>query len=94
MPFQKYNISVITVNKSGFVNVIENCNSFMVTNTGVDTVQVNDMILYPGVPGTSLGDSRTIGGNQGEVYKGTLKIAFATLVAPALEIVQKTYIVV
>ena len=92
MPFQAYNISVVTVQKSGFVNIITNCNSWMVTNTGADIVDVNDMILYPGTVGTILGDSKTIGGNKDEVYKGNIKVSFRTLVNPALEIVQKAYI--
>jgi len=92
MTFQPYNISVAIVNKSGFVPVMDNCNSWMVTNTGADIVEVNGMILYPGTVGTNLGDSKTIGGNQNEVYKGNIIVAFRTLVAPALEIVQKTLV--
>jgi len=94
MQFQKYNISVVTINKSGFVNVMENCNSWMVTNTGADIVEVNDMILYPGTVGTSLGDAKTIGGNENEVYAGNIKVSFRTLVNPAVEIVQKAYLAI
>jgi hypothetical protein len=92
MIYQSYNISVVTIVRSGFVDIMEDCNSWMVTNTGADIVEVNGMILYPGVVGTSLGDSKTIGGNAGEVYKGNIKVAFRTVVAPALEVVQKCFI--
>jgi hypothetical protein len=92
MTFQPYNISVAIINKSGFVPVMDNCNSWMVTNTGLDVVTVNGMVLNPGVPGVSLGDSKTIGGNQNEVYKGNIIVAFATLAGPSLEVVQKTLV--
>jgi len=90
--FQKYNISVSVVTTSGFVDVMPNCNSWMVTNTGADTVEVNGMTLFPGTVGSILGDSKTIGGNQGEVYTGNIKVAFLTTVNPRLEIVQKTLV--
>ena len=46
------------------------CNGFTATNTGDNIVTVNGAILYPGVPGTSLGDSRSFGGNENEEYAG------------------------
>lgn len=63
----------------------------MFTNTGLDTVTVNGMLLFPG-PAGSLGDSITIGGNEGEIYVGNIVVAFATLAGPSLQIVQKTLI--
>lgn len=90
---QKYNVTPVTINKSGFVDVIKNCNGFTVTNTGDDTVQVNDQIFYPGVIGTNLGDSRSYGGNENEIFVGSIKVAFAGVGAnPAVEIVQKFFI--
>jgi hypothetical protein len=91
--FQKYNISVAIITQSGFVAVMDNCNSWMVTNTGADTVEVNGMTLFPGTFGTILGDSKTIGGNQGEVYTGNIKVSFLTLVNPRLEVVQKSFVI-
>jgi hypothetical protein len=63
----------------------------MATNTGVDIVRVNGAILYPGIPGISLGDSRTFGGNEGEIYCGNIIVSFASLVTPEIEIIQKFY---
>jgi hypothetical protein len=91
MQYINYNISVVLVTKSGFQDILKPCNSLMFTNTGLDIVEVNGMVLYPGVPGTSLGDSRTIGGNEGEVFVGTIKVTFRSLVGPQLEMVQKSY---
>ncbi len=68
----------------------EGCFAVMATNVGDDAVTVNDMILYPGVIGTSLGDSRTFGGHFGYEYRGIIRIAFAGVGAnPAVEIVQE-----
>jgi len=89
--FQPYNISVSLITLSGFVPVMENCNSLMFTNTGADIVEVNGMVLYPGTVGTTLGDSKTIGGNAGEIYTGNIKVTFRTVVNPQLEIVQKSF---
>lgn len=82
------------VTKSGFVDVVKLCNGFTVTNTGTDTVRVNDAVLFPGTFGSVLGDSRTFGGNEGEIYVGNIKISF-TLPAganPQVEIIQKFYV--
>lgn len=90
---RKWNITTIVVDKSGFFDVVELCNMVMVTNVGNTIVQVNDMVLFPGVLGVSLGDSRTFGGHQNEIYKGIIKVSFLVPVgtSPRLEIVQKFY---
>jgi hypothetical protein len=89
---QGYNISVNLYTRSGYVDVVKACNGFTVTNVGDDIVNVNGMILYPGVIGTSLGDSRSIGGNEGEVYQGNIQVMFAGAGAnPSLEVIQKFY---
>lgn len=83
-----------TLKTSGWYDIPRNCNGFMVTNTGDVIVEVNDQILYPGTIGTSLGDSKSFGGNYGEVYVGKLKVAFANPtggVQPSLEVVFKVY---
>ncbi len=89
--YRKYNFQVNYYNQSGFVEVTRGCNSITFTNTGQDPVEVNGMILYPGTPGTQLGDSRTIGGNEGEIFVGRITVTFQTVVAPQLEIIQKFY---
>lgn len=90
--FVKYNIAVNTVYTSGVKEVVKWCNSLTFTNTGDEIVRVNDMILYPGTPGTILGDSRSVGGNEGEIYCGNIRVQFAGGgAAPALEIIQKFY---
>lgn len=91
-PRQKYNLVTITVNKSGFVPIPANTNGYFVTSTGADIVDVNDQVYYPGVPGVSLGDSRTYGGNQNEIFVGNIKVAFRTIANPAIEIVFKVFI--
>jgi len=94
MPDRKYNISTTIKNESGFVDVVPNCNGFTFTNVGDVIAEVNGMIVHPGVIGTSLGDSRGIGGNEFEIYSGNIKISFTGVGAnPAIEIVQKFYIV-
>lgn len=83
-----------TLKAAGWYDIPRNCNGFMVTNTGDVIVEVNDQIFYPGVIGVSLGDSKSFGGNYGEIYVGKLKVAFAnpTLgVQPAIEVVYKVY---
>lgn len=94
MEFLKYNLSTTLETLSGFKEVVEKCNGFTVTNTGDTIVVVNDTILYPGTPGTFLGDSRSFGGNKGELYVGKLKVSFVLPlgVLPQLEITQKFYV--
>jgi hypothetical protein len=91
--YKKYNFQPTTVQKSDWYNVPDLCNGFTVTNVGDTLCVVNDQIFYPGVPGTSLGDSRSYGGNENEIYKGIIKVAFANPggALPSLEIVYKTY---
>lgn len=87
-----YNTTVTIENESGFVDVVENCNGFTFTNVGDDIARVNGMIIHPGVINVSLGDSRSIGGNKDEIYKGNIKLAFNGVgLNPAVEFVQKFY---
>jgi len=92
--YYKYNFSVAAYNSTQRVNVDPNCNGFTVTNTGDTIVRINDLILYPGVPGTSLGDSRTFGGNFGERYVGDIRIQFDQPLGanPLVEVIQKFYV--
>jgi hypothetical protein len=54
------------------------CFAVMATNTGDTIVRVNDIILYPGVIGTNVGESTVIGGHYGYEYKGFIRIVFNT----------------
>ena len=94
MEFLKYNFSTTLETISGFKEVVDKCNGFTVTNTGDTIVLVNDTILYPGTPGTFLGDSISFGGNRGEIYVGKIKVSFVQPVGviPQLQLTQKFYV--
>lgn len=66
------------------------CVRYQFTNIGDTIVKINQMICYPGVPGTSLGDSRSISSFQDDLYRGPLEISFQVPLGtnPAVEIVQ------
>lgn len=95
--YRKYNFFVQRYNAAQKINIVPNCNSITVTNVG-DNIAIFDapdsMILYPGTPGTSLGDSRTIGGNEGEVLdRKQINLGFTTVSAGQLvEVIQKYYV--
>lgn len=87
-----YNIFTQVYTQSGQIEVVENCNGYTATNIGADIVTINGQVLFPGTVGSILGDSVSVGGNEGEIYKGRLDIAFAAITNPQLQIVQKYYI--
>lgn len=90
----EYNTETGIYTKSGYVDVMPKCNGYTFTNLGDAIAFVNDMVVYPSsTPATALGDSRSVGGNEGEVYKGILRVRFDVAGAnPKLEIVQKFYL--
>jgi hypothetical protein len=90
-----YNISALTYNQSGFITVIQNCNGFTFTNLGDTIAEVNGMVIFPSAtPLTDIGDSRSVGGNQNEVYTGNIKLSFRLPLGatPLVEIAQKFFI--
>ena len=93
-PFRAWNQSVSTYNQAQAVPLMENVFAYMFTNLGDTAAFVNGMLILPGVPGTSLGDSRTMAGHWMDLYKGTLNLAFQIPVgvAPLVEIVQFFYV--
>ena len=91
MPFNKYDFITSSYNASGWQTIPKNCNGFTVVNTGTAIVNVNDLIMYPGVPGTTIGDSISFGGNENEIYAGKLKIAFAA-VGGEIQVVYKVFV--
>lgn len=74
--------------------VNRNCSSYQFTNIGDTICEVNGMRIYPGVPGVSLGDSRSISLHHMDVYRGNIEIAFIQPIgaAPLVEIVQLIYL--
>lgn len=92
--FLRYNTTgAQTYNTGTMVKRVNNCNGYTAINTGDDPVTVGDTLLYPGVPGTVNGDSKTVGGNLGEIFLGNIRIVFSGIgVAPAVTIEQKFYI--
>lgn len=92
---RQYNISVEIVTEAKEVTRVRNCNGIMFTNVGDTIAFVNGMVIFPSAtPTTDLGDSRSIGGNEGELYTGNITLVFAQPlgVTPRVEIVQKFYI--
>lgn len=81
-------------NAGSGVEVPKDCFSIQYTNVGTAIAKVNNQVIYPGVPGTSLGDSRSMSAHEGEVYVGDLVLQFdqpVTGLICAVEIVFLTY---
>jgi hypothetical protein len=87
----KYNFSAITVEQSRAVTPDEKCNGFTAINTGATVATVNGIPLNPGVPGTNNGESFSLGGNFGEIFKGRIDIGFTGGVGQLL-LIQKYYL--
>jgi hypothetical protein len=81
-----YNISVTTYTKSGNVTPAGPLNAWTVKNNGTNPVEVNGDPLDPG-------ESKSVGGNYGEVYIGMIKLNFGTGAAAGnnAEVTQKFY---
>lgn len=75
------------------IAIFKNCNSITITNTGTATAVVDNITLYPGTVGTSLGDSVTIGGNQNEILtRKSIRLSFpAPAAGQKISIIQKYY---
>lgn len=92
-----YNIAVNFYNQAnqGFINIMPNCNSITITNLGDTIATINGIILFPSpTPATDAGDSVEISGNELDVYKGNIKLAFNFPVGanPQVQIVQQFYV--
>lgn len=93
MQLIKYNWFTNNYTTGGQIAIMENCNSLSFTNVGDTSVTVNNKVLYPGTIGSILGDSFSIGGNQGEIVsEKRVTISFGAGANPILEIVQKVYV--
>jgi hypothetical protein len=92
MNFTSYNIAVLTIEQNQPVDPGTNTNGFTVINTGTVTALVNGIPLNAGIPGTSNGESFSIGGNYGEIFKGRLDISFPTSGNGQVLVIQKFYL--
>ena len=88
-----FNFDVQPYTQPARIAVFKDCNSITITNTGTAVAVVDNITLYPGTPGTSLGDSVTIGGNLGEILsRQSLRLSFPVPAAgQQISIIQKYY---
>jgi hypothetical protein len=73
------------VGVSGYVQLVQNLNGFTVKNSGTTFCQVNDDTLVPG-------ESKSFGGNWGELYNGRLYVRFVTQTPPPLTVVNLCFV--
>lgn len=89
----KYNITVNTYTAPMQITRESLCNGATITNTGDKTARINNILLYPGVIGSVLGDSVSIGGNENEIYTGQLTLSFEGAGAnPSVQVIQKFFV--
>lgn len=76
------------------IPIAKDCTRYFATNVGDTPCTINQILLYPGVPGTSLGDSVAISANELDIYSGNLDISFAQPIGavPRIMIVQIVYL--
>lgn len=89
---RRYNIQVSGYSQSKPVIVTKGCAGYKATNTGAVIVRVNGEILYPGVPGTRLGDSTSVLLHENDLYAGNIDVSFDAGAGAAVVIVQIFYI--
>jgi len=91
--YRMYNVVTSRYTRSGSYSMPDLVNGYQVTNIGAVTVQINGQTLFPSAtPATILGDSLSVGGNLGEIYKGNMEITFATSERnTAFGYIQKVY---
>lgn len=93
--YRRYNFTTNNYALPGDIPRERYCNGFTVTNIGDTPLKINDAILFPSAtPATVQGDSKSFGGNEGEIYIGKLSLSFLqpVLANPLCEIIQKYYI--
>jgi hypothetical protein len=90
---KQYNMETRIYYKAGQALRDKGTFAFMATNIGDKIAVVNGITLYPGTPGSLLGDSRTVGiAFEGYEYVGNIDIKFTGAgTAPALELVTLFY---
>lgn len=76
------------------VNVNPYCNSITFINQGNSFAVINNTFrVYPGTIGTNSGETFSLGGNRGEIFRGRIDVAFDIAGGTnILIILQKVYI--
>jgi len=91
--YQRYNNTIQSFTTSQDVIVEKLCNGFTAINYGDVIAEINGIRIFPSAtPATVVGDSLSVGGNAGEIYKGQIILKFVQPtagVAPRVVIVQK-----
>lgn len=71
LQFLEYNIATLVYTDASQVRIVDKCNGMLLHNTGNTNLIVNGDILTPG-------QSKSIGGNLGEIFTGPLQVRFIT----------------
>lgn len=90
-----WNAAIDTYSVGSRIDLVTNCFAFMFTNIGDTIAAVNGMVIFPSAtPLTALGDSRTVGAHENEIYKGNITLSFPGALGanPLVEIVQLFYL--
>ena len=80
----QYNLSTQIYTVTCEIPVMQNCNGFTVRNVGAATVIVMGDSLAPN-------ESKSIGGNRGEIYVGRIDLKFTGAGQRAALVTQKYY---
>ena len=73
------------------VVVEDKCNAYTVINLGTSVATVNGITLNPGTPGTNNGESISLGGHEGEIFRGRIDISFVGAKGFVM-VIQKIYL--
>lgn len=69
----------------------ERCNAFTIINVGTTIAFYNGIPLNPGTPGTNNGESVSLGGHEGEIFRGRIDVSFVTASGNVV-VIQKIYL--
>ena len=78
----QYNFFDTVITRPGLVNFDIYCNGWVIKNSGTTLVLIMGETLNPG-------ESKSIGGNYGEIFVGRLNVAFRTQTPAPATIVNK-----
>jgi hypothetical protein len=92
--YRKYNITTNQYRVGGFIPREKLLNGFTCTNIGDTALRINDNLLGPPIAPAIVGDSISIGGNDGEIFCDRIALAFVVPggANPLCQIVQKFYV--